>query len=128
MSDKTSIITLNCLISGKEVNDVFGIKIFCEGVLNSNDNRVSILADKIRNCRLDLFKDTDLSKLILYMNKAEADSIVILDLKNDKGAILSDTELMKHKNTILSYFNGQPSSKYQGEKVVNVIVYPPTDD
>ncbi|EXX79007.1 hypothetical protein RirG_009760 [Rhizophagus irregularis DAOM 197198w] len=54
MSDKASIITLNCLISGEEANDVFGIKISCEGVSNSNDNRVSILADKIRNCRLDL--------------------------------------------------------------------------
>ncbi|POG75343.1 hypothetical protein GLOIN_2v1770201 [Rhizophagus irregularis DAOM 181602=DAOM 197198] len=116
MSDKASIITLNCLISGEEANDVFGIKISCEGVSNSNDNRVSILADKIRNCRLDLFKDTDSSKLILYMNKAEADSVVILGLKNDKGAILNGTELMKHENTILSYFNGQPSPKYQGEK------------
>ncbi|CAG8735374.1 16801_t:CDS:2, partial [Rhizophagus irregularis] len=94
MSDKASIITLNCLISGEEANDVFGIKISCEGVSNSNDNRVSILADKIRNCRLDLFKDTDSSKLILYMNKAEADSVVILGLKNDKGAILNEKRLI----------------------------------
>ena len=94
MSDKASIITLNCLIPGEEANDVFGIKIACERV-------VSILADKIRNRRLDLFKDTDLSKLILYMNKDEADSVVIFSLKNDKGAILSSTELMKPENTIL---------------------------
>ncbi|PKK58538.1 hypothetical protein RhiirC2_763362 [Rhizophagus irregularis] len=116
MSDKASIISLNCLIPGEEVS--FDIKI-------SSANQVSILADKIRNRRLDLFKDTDSSKLILYMNKAEADSVVILGLKNDKGAILSGTELMKHENTILSYFNGQPSPKYQGEKGINVIVYSP---
>ena len=116
MSDKASIITLNCLIPGEEVS--FAIKI-------STTNQVSILADKIRNRRLDLFKDTDSSKLILYINKGEADSVVILSLKNDKGAILSGTELMKPENTILSYFNGQPAPIYQGEKGINVIVYSP---
>ena len=100
-----SIITLNCLIPGEETNDIFGIKISCERV-------VSILADKIRNRRLDLFKDTDSSKLILYMNETETDSVVILGLKNDKRAILSSTKLMKPENTILSYFNGQPAPKY----------------
>ena len=60
MSDKASIITLNCLIPGEEVS--FDIKI-------STTNQVSILADKIRNRRLDLFKDTDSSKLILYINQ-----------------------------------------------------------
>jgi len=62
------------------------------------------------------------------MNKDEADSVVILNFKNDKRAILSSMELMKPENTILSYFNGQPAPKYQGEKGINVIVYPPTDN
>ncbi|PKY56760.1 hypothetical protein RhiirA4_508109 [Rhizophagus irregularis] len=114
-------ITFNCLISDEEA--IFDVTVF-----NGSNNRVSTLANVIRNRRLDRFQNTDSSKLILYMNKAEADNVVILGLKNDKGAILSGTELMKHENTFLSYFNGQPSPKYQGEKGVNIIVYPPTDD
>ncbi|RIA79128.1 hypothetical protein C1645_841463 [Glomus cerebriforme] len=114
-------ITLNCLISDEEA-------IFDATVFNGSNNRVSTLANVIRNCRLDRFQNTDSSKLILYMNKAEADSVIILGLKNDKGAILSGTELIKHENTIFSYFNDQPQPKYQGEKGINVIVYPPTDN
>jgi hypothetical protein len=116
-------IVLNCLIPGEKGNGIFSVKIS-----NANNNRVSSLAEAIRNRRLDLFKDIDSSKLILYMNKGEADSVVILGLKNDKRAILSGTELMKPENTIFSYFNDQPQPKYQGEKGINVIVYPPTDN
>ncbi|GBB87098.1 hypothetical protein RclHR1_13560003 [Rhizophagus clarus] len=97
-------------------------------ISSANKNQVSFLTKVIRNCRLDLFKDIDLSKLILYMNKGEADSVVILSLKNDKRAILSGTELMKPENTIFSYFNNQLQPKYQGEKGINIIVYPPTDN
>ena len=68
MSDKASIITLNCLIPGEEVS--FAIKI-------STTNQVSILADKIRNCRLDRFQDIDSTSLALYKVAFIADSVVI---------------------------------------------------
>src|SRR5436853_5463929 len=59
-------ITLNCLISDEEA--IFDVTVF-----NGSNNRVSTLANVIRNRRLDRYQNTDLSKLILYMNKAEAD-------------------------------------------------------
>ncbi|RGB38765.1 hypothetical protein C1646_620850 [Rhizophagus diaphanus] len=83
-------ITFNCLISNEKA--IFDVTVF-----NSSNNRVSTLANVIRNRHLDQFQNTDSSKLILYMNKAEADSVIILNLKNDKEAILSGTELMKHE-------------------------------
>ena len=113
-------IILYCLTPGEDIFDV--------QISSANKNQVSSLAEAIRNRRLDLFKDIDSSKLILYMNKGEADSVIILGLKNDKRAILSGTELMKPENTIFSYFNDQPRPKYQGEKGISVIVYPPTDN
>ena len=41
-------IILNCLIPGEGVNDIFEVTIS-----NANDNRVSSLANEIRNRRLD---------------------------------------------------------------------------
>ncbi|RGB34289.1 hypothetical protein C1646_787116 [Rhizophagus diaphanus] len=132
MSDKSKVsdkfdklveggdIILYCLTSGKDIFDV--------QISSANKNQVSSLAEVIRNCCLDLFKDIDSSKLILYMNKGEANSVIILSLKSDKRVILSGTELMKSENTIFSYFNDQPQPKYQGEKEINVIVYLPTDN
>ncbi|RIA82564.1 hypothetical protein C1645_700041, partial [Glomus cerebriforme] len=114
---------LYCLIPGERVNNIFEVRIS-----NANNNQVSSLAKAIRNCHPDLFKDIDSSKLILYMNKAKADSVIILNLKNNNVAILKGTELMGLEITILSYFNGQPIPKFQGEKGINVIIYPPTDN
>ena len=82
------------------------------------------LAEAIRNRRLDLFKDIDSSRLKLY----NADSVIIRNLINDNVVILDGTELMDPENTIYSYFNDQPKLLYQGEKGINVIVYPPTDN
>ena len=44
-------ITLNCFISDKGVNNIFEVMIS-----NANDNRVSFLANEIRNYRLNRFK------------------------------------------------------------------------
>jgi len=116
-------IILNCLIPGKNVNGIFSVPIF-----NTNKNQVSSLADEIKNCCLDRFKDNDSSRLKLYKNKANADSVIIRNLINDNVAILDDTELMDPENAIYSYFNDQPKPLYQGEKGINIIIYPPTNN
>src|SRR2546421_11664785 len=54
-------IILNCLIPGEGVNDIFKVTIS-----NANNNRVSSLADEIRNRRLDRFQDIDSTSLALY--------------------------------------------------------------
>ena len=69
-------------------------------VSSANNNQVSSLVDAIRNRRLDLFKDIDSSRLKLYKNKAIADSVIILNLKNDNVAILDGTELMDPENNL----------------------------
>ena len=89
-------IVLNCLIPGENVKGIFGVTIS-----NANNNQVSSLAEVIRNRRLDLFKDIDSSRLKLYKNKENADSVIIRNLINDNVAILDGTELMDPKNTIL---------------------------
>src|SRR5271154_5317493 len=92
-------IVLNCLIPGEDVKGIFGITIS-----NANNNRVSSLAEAIRNCCLDLFKDIDSSRLKLYKNKENADSVIIHNLINDNVTILDSTELMDPENAIYSYF------------------------
>jgi len=116
-------IVLNCLIPSKDVKGIFSVTIS-----NNNNNRVSSLAEAIRNRHLDLFKDIDSSRLKLYKNKENADSVIIHNLINDNVAILGGTELMDPENEIYSYFNGRPKLSFQGEKGINVIVYPPTDN
>ena len=116
-------IILNCLIPGKNVNGIFSVPIF-----NTNKNQVSSLADEIKNCCLDRFKDNDSSRLKLYKNKANADSVIIYNLKNNNIVILDSIELINSENTICSYFNNQSEPFYSGKKVINVIIYPPTDN
>src|ERR1043165_1288467 len=101
-------IFLKCLIPSEGVNGV--------PVSSANNNQVSSLVDAIRNRHLDLFKDIDSSRLKLYKNKEIADSVIILNLKNDNVAILDGTELMNPENTIHSYFNDQPKPLYPGER------------
>ncbi|PKB93753.1 hypothetical protein RhiirA5_440422 [Rhizophagus irregularis] len=88
---------------------------------------VSSFAEAIRNRRLDLFKDIDSSRLKLYKNKENAESVIIINLKNNNVNILDGTELMNPENTIHSYFNVQPKPLSQGEKGIYVIIYPPTE-
>ncbi len=114
-------IVLNCLIP--DVNGIFSVTIS-----NANNNQVSSLVEAIRNHRLDLFKDIDSSRLKLYKNKENADSVIICNLINNNMAILDSTELMKPENTIHSYFNDQLKALYSGEKGINVIVYSLTDN
>ena len=116
-------IDLNCLISGENVKGIFDITIS-----NANNNRVSSLAEAIRNRRLDLFKDIDSSRLKLYKNKEYAESAIIYTLMKDNMAILDGTEWMDPENAIYNYFNGRPKLSFQGEKGVDVIVYLPTDN
>ncbi|RGB29793.1 hypothetical protein C1646_736727 [Rhizophagus diaphanus] len=107
-SDKllAGVIVLSCLIPGRKVKDIF---------------------DAIRNRRLDLFKDIDSSRLKLYKNKEYAESVIIDLLMKDNVAILDGTEWMDPEKAIYNYFNGRPKLSFQGEKGVNVVVYPPTE-
>ena len=116
-------IILYCLIPSEDMKDIFDVQIS-----SANKNQVSFLIEAIRNCRLDLFKDINSSRLKLYKNKENADSVIIRNLINDNVVILDGTKLMNPENTIHSYFNDQPKPLYQGEKGINVIVYPPTDN
>src|ERR1043166_5968649 len=92
MSDKTEVpkhltslksfslvetLFFNCFISDEEVNDIFEVTIS-----NANDNRVSSLANEIRNCRLDRFQDIDSTSLALYKVAFIADSVIINNLRN----------------------------------------------
>src|SRR6266542_1789216 len=104
-SDKTKIpdkldkflagedITLNCLISDKEVNDIFKIMIS-----NVNNNRVSSLTEVIRICHLDQFQNIDLTNLALYRVAFIADSVIINSLKNISEFKVEDTIKMELQN------------------------------
>ncbi|CAI2195268.1 4891_t:CDS:2, partial [Funneliformis geosporum] len=101
-------ITLNCLIPGEEARDIFEVTIS-----NANNNRVSSLRVEIRNRRLDLFRDIDSSRLVLYkVRDSMSDNAIILELGNDNVAVLVGTELMNPQNTIYSYFPTQPQPIY----------------
>ena len=116
-------IIFYCLIPGDNMKDIFDVQIS-----SANKNQVSSLTEAIRNHRLDLFKNIDSSRLKLYKNKANTDSVIIRNLINDNVVILDGTELIDPENAIHSYFNDQPKPLYQGEKGINVIIYPPTDN
>ncbi|RGB39394.1 hypothetical protein C1646_754544 [Rhizophagus diaphanus] len=90
MSDKTEVpdksktpdkldIILNCFIPGEEVNDIFEVTIS-----NANDNRVSSLAEAIRNHRLDRFQDIVSISLALYKVEFVADSVINPNLKKQQ--------------------------------------------
>jgi 5,10-methenyltetrahydromethanopterin hydrogenase len=102
-------MVLNWLIPGGNVKDIFDVTIS-----NANNNRVSSLAEAIRNRRLDLFKDIDSSRLKLYKNKEYAESVIINILMKDNVAILDGTEWMDPENAIYNYFNGRPKLSFQG--------------
>ena len=75
-------IILNCFIPG--VNDIFEVTIS-----NANNNRVSSLAEAIRNCRLDRFQDIDSNELALYKVGFVADSVIIGTLRKNNVFIHS---------------------------------------
>src|SRR5436309_5089850 len=87
-------ITLNCLISDEEA--IFDVTVF-----NGSNNRVSTLANVIRNRRLDRFQNIDSTKLVLYKVGFMADSVVKLALKNNNVFIRSEehtSELQSREN------------------------------
>ncbi|CAG8767592.1 12683_t:CDS:1, partial [Funneliformis caledonium] len=120
-------ITLNCIISGG------GRNIFDVTISNANNNRVSSLAEAIRNRCLqitstaDLFKDIDSSRLALYKVGFISDNVVILNLSNNEYYEVDGAERMEAQDKIFSHFPIQPQQIYGGEKGINVIVYPPTE-
>ncbi|SRR2546423_12940634 len=113
-------ITLNCLISDEEA--IFDVTVF-----NGSNNRVSTLANVIRNRRLDRFQNIDSTKLVLYKVGFMADSVVKLALKNNNVFIVEGSVEMGLQDTVFSHFPEQPQRIYSGEKGINVIVYPPTE-
>jgi len=115
-------ITLNCLISDEGVNDIFEVTIS-----NANDNRVSSLANEIRNCRLDRFQDIDSSSLALYRVAFIADSVIINNLRNINEFEVEGAIRMEPQDTIFTHFPIQPQHIFGGEKGINVIVYPPAE-
>ncbi|CAI2191918.1 19399_t:CDS:2, partial [Funneliformis geosporum] len=104
------------------VNDIFEVTIS-----NANDNRVSSLAEAIRNRRLDRFQDIDLNELALYRVDFISDSVVIQTLRNNEVFEVEGAVRMELQDRIFNHFSTQPQRIYSGEKKINVIVYPPTE-
>src|SRR6266498_5788132 len=92
-------IILNCYIPGKEVNDIFEVTIS-----NANNNRVSSLAEAIRNHRLDRFQDIDSTSLALYKVGFVANSIIINTLRNNNVFIVDGSVEMEPQDRILFIF------------------------
>ena len=107
-------IILNCFIPGEGVNDIFEVTIS-----NANDNRVSSLAEAIRNRRLDRFQDIDSTRLALYKVGFICNSVVIHNLSNNEYYEVKGAERMEPQ--IFSHFPIQPQLKFSGEEGINVI-------
>ena len=80
------------------VNDIFKVTIS-----NVNDNRVSSLAEAIRNNHLDRFQDIDSTSLALYKVGFIADSVIINTLRQCWHLAAAKTFL-----AVLATANGQP--------------------
>ena len=115
-------IILNCFIPGEEVRDIFEVTIS-----NANNNRVSSLAEAIRNHRLDRFQGIDSNELALYRVDFIGDSVVIQTLRNNEVFEVEGAVRMEPQDRIFNHFPRQPQRIYGGEKKINVIVYPPTE-
>ncbi|RGB24311.1 hypothetical protein C1646_726425 [Rhizophagus diaphanus] len=94
-------ITLNCLISDEEVNNIFEVTIS-----NANNNRVSSLAEAIRTC---------------------PDSIIINSLRNISEFEVEGAIRMELQDTIFTHFPIQLQRIFGGEKGINVIVCHPAE-
>ncbi|POG60158.1 hypothetical protein GLOIN_2v1716265 [Rhizophagus irregularis DAOM 181602=DAOM 197198] len=97
-------ITLNCLISDEEVNDIFEIMIS-----NANNNSVSSLAKAIRTCHLDRFQDIDLTNLALYRVAFIADSVIINSLRNISEFEVEGAIRIELQDTIFTHFLYNPN-------------------
>src|SRR5216110_3104946 len=115
-------ITLNCLISDEEVRDIFEVTIS-----NANNNRVSSLAEAIRNRRLDRFQDIDSTSLALYKVGFVADRVIIQTLRNNNVFIVEGSVEMEPQDRIFIHFPIQPQRIFSDEKGINIIMYLPTE-
>ena len=118
-------ITLNCLIPGEGVNDIFDVTIS-----NTYNNRVSSLAEAIKTRRPDRFQDIDSTSLDLYKAGVGAlsGSMAILKSENSSAVIIEGGTKMELQDRIYSHFSKQPQLKYPGEHYheqgINVVVHP----
>src|SRR5947207_9437700 len=100
-------ITLNCLIPGEGVNDIFDVTIS-----NANNNRVSSLAKAIRTRRPDRFQDIDSTSLDLYKAGMMSDIVVIHSSSNSSALEIGSTIRMELRDKIYSHFSKQPQLKF----------------
>ncbi|RIA79374.1 hypothetical protein C1645_840849 [Glomus cerebriforme] len=114
-------IILNCFIPGEEVRDIFDVTIS-----NANNNRVSSLAEAIRNRRLYQFQDIDSTRLALYKVGFVADSVIIQTLRNNNVFIVEGSVEMPSKWDIIEFLEqcdlvGWKSGGKQDMLVKNII-------
>src|SRR3954469_1330722 len=109
-SDKSKYITLNCIIPGEGVNDIFDVMIS-----NANNNRVSSLTEAIKTCRPDRFQDIDSTSLDLYKAGMLSGSVVIDKAQNSSSVKIEGGIKMELQDRIYSHFPKQPQLKYPGE-------------
>src|SRR4051812_7293430 len=121
-SDKSKYITLNCIIPGEGVNDIFDVTIS-----NANNNRVSFLTEAIKTRRPDQFQDIDSTSLDLYKAGMLSGSVVIHKAQNSSSVKIEGRTKMELQDRIYSHFPKQPQLKYPGEHYeqgINVVVHP----
>ena len=119
-SDKSKYITLNCLIPGEGVNDIFDVTI-------ANNNRVSSLAEAIKTRRPDRFQDIDSTSLDLYKAGVISGSLAIPKSQNSSAVKIEGGTKMQLQDRIYSHFPKQPQLKFPGERNeqgINVVVHP----
>ena len=112
-------ITLNCLISNEELNDIFEVTIS-----NANNNKVFSLAEAIRIRYLDRFQDINSTNLALYRIAFIADSVIINNLRNISEFEVKGIIRIEPQDTIFIHFPIQSQCIFGGEKEINIIVYP----
>src|SRR3954453_113243 len=120
-SDKSKYITLNCIIPGEGVNDIFDVTIS-----NANNNRVFSLMKAIKTCRPDQFQDIDSTSLDLYKVGMLSGSVVIHKAQNSSAVKIEGRTKMELQDKIYSHFPKQPQLKFLGERYeqeINVVVY-----
>ena len=125
-SDKSKYITLNCLIPGEGVNDIFDVTIS-----NAYNNRVSSLAEAIKTRRPDRFQDIDSASLDLYkagVGELSGSLAIHKSYENSSAVNIEGGTKMELQDRIYSHFSKQPQLKYPGERYyeqgINVVVHP----
>ena len=119
--DEGGDITLNCLIPGEGVNDIFDVTI-------ANNNRVSSLAEAIKTRRPDRFQDIDSTSLDLYKAGVISGSLAIPKSQNSSAVKIEGGTKMQLQDRIYSHFPKQPQLKSLSERCyeegINAVVLP----